>query len=231
MTHSTSGNTYQIDLCMAIDDKEGGIKNLCGSYLFRMPSLHDIDPVNEWDDLVLLEKGPLFNDHTITLYFPPKYQGPRNIALLKAGKNKDDENELDGKRYLIKQFISSENTSRASFDVADYIEAGFEYEIVLTDKKQKGIIEGSEWTYDVHRSVVASFSIDINDPKKRSATVVVILLLFLLVTAILVGLGYLQYLRVKKNHKVDPKRYQHFCIYISFRLICFIFLLLIIIIL
>ena len=208
MTHATSGNTYEIDLCMSINDIDGGMKNLCGSYLFRMPSLQDIDPDNEWDDLVLLEKEPLFNDHTITLYFPPQYQGPRNIALLRGKGNKkgEAEKEVDEKRYLIKQFESTENTSRAVFDVGDYIEAGIEYEIVLMDRKEDGFVEGAEWFYNTHRSVVASFSIDINDPEKRGTTAAIVLLLLLLVTAVLVVLGYLQYLRVKKQNKVDPKR-------------------------
>ena len=60
MTHSTSGDPYEIDLCMTMTTTKE--KNeLCGSYLFKMPFIDDIDPTQEWDDLVLLEKDPLFD--------------------------------------------------------------------------------------------------------------------------------------------------------------------------
>ena len=203
MTHSTSGDPYEIDLCMAIENAEGK-KQLCGSYLFKMPFLDDINPSKEWDDLVLLEKDPLFDDQTIVLYFPPNYHGPRNVALLRTEVS--DGNEESGNWYLIKQFSSSANTSKVAFDVYDYIEAGIQYEIVLT-KNAETVKEGEEWKKDVKSTVVASFSIDPNDPAKRGTTIAVVLVLLIIFTALAVGLVYVQYHRVKKNHKVDPKRY------------------------
>ena len=206
MTHATSGNSYQIDLCMTVENEEGE-KNLCGSYLFKMPFLDDIDSESEWDDLVLLEKDPLFNSKTIVLYFPPNYNRPRNIALLQT-ENGDGETEPT-KRYLIKQFASTSlyqhNTSRAFFNVADYIQGGLQYEIILTDQKEM-TTEGQEWSSDVKSRVVASFSIDFNESSKRGATIAIVLILLIVVTALMIVLGYMQYLRVKRNHKVDPKR-------------------------
>ena len=79
MTHTTSGNTYQIDLCLTMDEKEGA-KKLCGTYLFRMPFLSDIDPTNEWGDLVLLEKAPLFDHQSIVVYYPPNFSLNTRLA-------------------------------------------------------------------------------------------------------------------------------------------------------
>ena len=203
MTHSTSGDPYEIDLCMAMESTEEK-KELCGSYLFKMPYIDDIDPSRDWDDLVLLEKAPLFDDQTIVLYFPPNYSGPRNVVLLRTEIMQGEEEPSN--RYLIKQFSSSANTSRASFYVSDYIKAGLQYEIVLT-KSEEMIEEGKEWTDDVKSSLVASFSIDPNDPKTRGATVAAVLIVLIVVTALIVVVIYFQYKRVKKNHKVDPKRY------------------------
>ena len=206
MTHATSGNSYQIDLCMTVENEEGE-KNLCGSYLFKMPFLDDIDSESEWDDLVLLEKDPLFNSKTIVLYFPPNYNGPRNIALLQTENGDGDEEPT--KRYLVKQFASTSlyqnNKSIASFYVADYIQGGLQYEIVLTDQKEI-TTEGQEWTNEVKSRVVASFSINPNESSKRGATIAIVLILLIVVTALIIVLGYMQYLRVKRNHKVDPKR-------------------------
>ena len=202
MTHTTSGNTYQIDLCLTMDEKEGE-KKLCGTYLFRMPFLSDIDPTNEWGDLVLLEKAPLFDHQSIVVYYPPKYNGPRNIALIKIEVM--DKEKGQQKRYLIKQYSATENTSRASFDVSGHIKPGFQYEIILTDIVED-LSEEIEWVQDASSSVVASFSIDINEPVKRGATIAVILLLLLASSALIAVLSYIQYLRVKRNHKVDPKR-------------------------
>ena len=206
MTHATSGNSYQIDLCMSVENEEGE-KNLCGSYLFKMPFLDDIDSESEWDDLVLLEKDPLFNSKTVVLYFPPNYNGPRNIALLQT---ESDDGEIEPtKRYLIKQFAylspSQYNTSRASFHVSDYIQGGLQYEIVLTEHVE-ATTEGQEWTNELKSRVVASFSIDPNESSKRGANIAIVLILLLVITALMIVLGYMQYLRVKRNHKVDPKR-------------------------
>ena len=202
MTHSTSGDPYEIDLCMTMTTTKEK-NDLCGSYLFKMPFIDDIDPTQEWDDLVLLEKDPLFDEQTIVLYFPPNYRGPRNVALLRT-ENADGMDETIN-RYLVKQFSSSANTSRASFYVSKYIEEGLQYEIVLTNDEEQ-VKEGEQWKNDVKKSVVASFSIDPNDPTKRGATIAVVLVLLIIVTALVVVLVYVQYTRVKKNHKVDPKR-------------------------
>ena len=153
-------------------------------------------------------KDPLFNSKTIVLYFPPNYNGPRNIALLRT-ESGDGEKEPT-KRYLIKQLSSTSsyqyNTSRVSFYVADYIQGGLQYEIVLTEQKETST-EGQEWTDKAKSRVVASFSIDPNESSKRGATVAIVLILLIVVTALMIVLGYMQYLRVKRNHKVDPKRY------------------------
>jgi hypothetical protein len=191
---------------MSVENEEGE-KNLCGSYLFKMPFLDDIDSESEWDDLVLLEKDPLFNSKTVVLYFPPNYNGPRNIALLQT---ESDDGEIEPtKRYLIKQFAylspSQYNTSRASFHVADYIQGGLQYEIVLTEHVET-TPEGQEWTNELKSRVVASFSIDPNESSKRGANIAIVLILLLVITALMIVLGYMQYLRVKRNHKVDPKR-------------------------
>ena len=77
---------------------------------------------------------------------------------------------------MIKQYTSIENTSRASFDVAGHIQPGFQYEIILTDAVED-LLEETEWVHDARSSVVASFSIDVNEPVKRGATIAVILLL------------------------------------------------------
>ena len=203
MTHKTSGNTYQIDLCMSLKYKEGK-KNLCGSYLFRMPYVDDIDPENEWNDLVLLEKEPLFKDKTIVLHFPLNYDGPRHVALLKTELTVKEERE-SGSRILIKQFSSPENSSRISFNVIDDIESGFQYEIVLT-KNHEELIDGREWSDNQTTLVVATFSIELDERSKRGASIAVVLVVLLIITTLVAILGYMQYLRVKRNHKVNPKR-------------------------
>lgn len=204
MTHTTSGNTYQIDLCMSLKYKEGK-KNLCGSYLFRMPKVEDIEPENEWDDLVLLEKDPLLKDKTVVLHFPLNYDGPRNVVLLKTELMAVKEEKEVGSRILIKQFSSPENTSRISFDVIDYIEPGFQYEIVLTENDEK-LIEGSKWNNNKTAPAVATFSIDLDNRSNRRSSLAVVVVLLLAITALAAILGYMQYLRVKRNHKVNPKR-------------------------
>ena len=73
MTATTSGDTYRLDLCL--DDIE------CGSYLFRMPDLEEIE--EEEKDLILVERRSLLRRKRIVLYFPESEANHREVGLMK----------------------------------------------------------------------------------------------------------------------------------------------------
>ena len=205
MTYSTSGNTYQMDLCMSLKGKQDE-KELCGSYLFRMPYVEDIDVENEWNDLVLVENDPIFIDKTIVLHFPFNYEGPRNVALLKLSSNPANEKTENITQTLIKHFSSNGNVSTMSFNMIDHMEAGFHYQIVLAEDIQAIGKKVNEMNSSQRITVVATFFISRDDISNRRSAIAVVLVLLIVLTTLMSILGYIQYLRVKKKHKVDPKR-------------------------
>ena len=189
---------------MSLKNSEGS-KNLCGSYLFTMPFKDDINHKKVWNDLVLVEKEPLFKDKTIVIHFPFNYDGPRNVALLKKESAAITKAKGPGDLILIKRFDTSKHASRISFDATEYIEPGFEYKIVMVKDKEDFLV-GDEWNDNQPRNVVATFSNDFDDRSKRRTTSAVVSVLLLALVALAGIVGYIQYLNVKRNHKVDPKR-------------------------
>ena len=204
MTYTTSGDTYQMDICMSLESKEDK-KEMCGSYLFRMPYVNEIDGESEWNDLVLIEKDQLFNAKKIVLHFPFNYQGPRNVALIQLSSSPAKGSEGDITRTLIKHFSANDDVSTASFDMIEYIEAGFQYEVVLVQDAET--LEKETNKLNSSRIItVATFSIEQNETANRRATIAIVVILLLIVVIVVAIIGYIQYLRVKKHHKVEPKR-------------------------
>ena len=175
-------------------------EELCGSYLFLMPHEKDIDRSNDWNDLVLLERDPLFKEHMIVLHFPLYSVGPRNIALLKVEWDRAAGSKEDAKRTLVQQMLDATNSNTVSFPVEHGGNTDTHYELVLIND------DLGTWTPNQKISIIATFTLDADEISNRRAATASILVILAILLAVTLILCYIQYQRVKKIHKVDPPR-------------------------
>jgi len=201
MTTTTSGHTYSLDICLfsAADATSPSNESLsaaptCGSYLFRIPRVSDIQ-ASDFRDLILLDKRSLLNEQTLDLYFPKHFEDKQEkifVQLLKVeGQHDDDADTVLVEDFEVETLGQGLSGDSASFPIGGHLD--------------KGVYEVAVKVDDGHAEVVvARFELNHEDLEAKSASVWVTigLVIFTLVT-----LGvYFKYLCVKKFQKVDPAK-------------------------
>ena len=108
MTATTSGNTYNLDLC---------VDGACGSYLFRMPEVEEISGAQ---DLILVNKSDLMDRQRLTLYLPQPLEATKTLSLLSNGS-------------LVEEYSMKAGLDVVSFPIGGHLDKGI-YEVAVNQE-------------------------------------------------------------------------------------------------